>query len=280
MLSQFRSYSSVFHHLSDLEILEKIASNTRSKSVCDTSASTYNIAIRRFFSYLDLIHLDIVDLTVSTTTIQRSILPYVSYLFVIEGLRLSTINTYLAGLQHFLITHDILQSTIWSKPLHQLLKGFQYQESVERPMSIRHKLPLTLSIIFNGYNQVISNPTSPFWRSQSLSLWSTSPFVKHSFLAALCFGFMFLLRKSEFLTNSDRIPKITQSRVATIIASNTHFWFGETPCPAHGPFPPTGYPDMMSIYLPISKGDPFGKGATRFFPFRHRQSVVPSPHCI
>ena len=216
-----------------------------------------------------------IDVTVSTTSIQRSILPYVSYLFVIEGLRLSTITTYLAGLQHFLITNDILQSTLWSKPLHQVLKGFQYQESVERPMSVRHKLPLTLSIIFTGYNQVICNPTSPFWRSQNLSLWSTSPFVRHSFLAALCFGFMFLLRKSEFLTNGDRVPKITQSRVATIVASNTHFWFGETPYPAHGPFPIAGYPDMMSIYLPISKGDPFGKGATRFFP-----SDIDNPSCL
>jgi hypothetical protein len=32
---------------------------------------------------------------------------------------------------------------------------------------------------------------------------------------------------------------------------------------------------MMSIYLPISKGDPFGKGATRFFP-----SDIENPSCL
>ena len=78
---------------------------------------------------------------------------------------------------------------------------------------------------------------------------------------------MFLFRKSEYLTEKNGQPKRSQGRsLSTLIASNTHFWFDERSYPAHGPFPSTGYPDMMSIYLPFSKGDPYGKGATRFFP--------------
>ena len=225
-------------------------------------------------SYLELIGKDIVDF-VSSDSLQDALLPYVSYLFVMEGLHLSTITTYLAGLQHFFLSNDVVRTSIWSKPLHQVLKGFQYQEAVERPMSSRHKLPLTLSMIFQGYQQVISNPFSPFWHVNSLTLWATSPFVRQALFASLCMGFMFLFRKGEFLTNADRLPKLSHSRIATLIASNTHFWFDSIPYSADGPFPASGYPDMLSIYLPISKGDPFGKGATRFFP-----SDSGNPSCL
>ena len=168
-----------------------------------------------------------------------------------EGLHLSTITTYLAGLQHFFLVNDVTQSSIWTKQLHQVLKGFQHQEAVERPMSLRHKLPLTLSMIFQGYHQVISNPQSPFWQANSLTLWATSPFVRQALFASLCMGFMFLFRKGEFLTNTDRIPKVSHSRVATLTASNTHFWFNNVPISASGPFPLNAHPDMVSIYLPI-----------------------------
>ena len=77
---------------------------------------------------------------------------------------------------------------------------------------------------------------------------------------------MFLFRKSEYLTTKTRIPKSAYGVVATLVASNTHFWCEDVHYPASGPFPGYFVPDMMSIYLPLSKGDPYGKGATRFFP--------------
>jgi hypothetical protein len=88
-------------------------------------------------------------------------------------------------------------------------------------------------------------------------------------------GFMFLFRKSEYLTGPNKTPKLVNGQVHTLIASDTNFWFGNTSFPAHSSSFPHQLPDMMSMYLPLSKGDPLGKGATRFFP-----SDVANPSCL
>ena len=86
-------------------------------------------------------------------------------------------------------------------------------------------------------------------------------------LAALCVGFMFLFRKSEYLTAKNGIPKSSMGVTSTLLAENTHFWFNDVPYAACATsFPLQDRPSMMSMFLPISKGDPLGKGATRFFP--------------
>ncbi len=54
--------------------------------------------------------------------------------------------------------------------------------------------------------------------------------------------------------------------VVTLLASNVLFWYGSTSYAACYPLLPSSPPVLLSIYLPLSKGDPYGKGATRFFP--------------
>jgi hypothetical protein len=188
-------------------------------------------------------------------------IPYVSYLFILEKLACSTVKTYVAGLQFYLFSNDYITNSIWSPRLNQCLKGFFRQESVEKPLSGKHKLPFTLSMIFWAHDNIISR--------------SYDPFVRSALLSSLCVGFMFLFRKSEYLTSTNRIPKSSNGIISTLLAKNTHFWFNEDSYPASGPFPIDTLPSMMSIYLPLSKGDPYGKGATRFFP-----SDLSNPNCL
>ena len=95
-------------------------------------------------------------------------------------------------------------------------------------------------------------------------------------MASLCVGFMFLFRKCEYLTDKSRRPKSSYGVISTLTAEFTHFWFNDTPFSADCHFFPQGQlPTMMSMYLPLSKGDPLGKGATRFFP-----SDLSNPDCL
>ena len=259
-LSKLRKIAPVFCNASDVEVLDHLSRVARSKSISDSSQITYDVAIRRFLSYLDLTKQNL-DHLVETNTLVNSVLPYAAYLFIIENLAFNTIKTYIAGLQFFLYTQDYITTTIWSPKLHQSLKGFYLQESREKPLADRHKLPITLSMIFWGNQHVISV--------------SKNTFVKKALFASLCVGFMFLFRKSEYLTAKNRQPKIVYGVAATLIASNTHFWFKDAHYTASGPFPANFVPDMMSIYLALSKGDPYGKGATRFFP-----GDPSNPHCL
>jgi hypothetical protein len=55
------------------------------------------------------------------------VIAFVTYLFAFELLRISTITTYLAGLQHTLVTSDIPR-TVWSPALHQTIRGFTRDE--------------------------------------------------------------------------------------------------------------------------------------------------------
>ena len=256
-----RQVSTILSDLPDVALLERLSVAARNKSVNNSSTITYSVGVRRFLSYLDLTTQSLSSL-IADKCVAASILPYVTYLFVVENLSLSTIKTYVAGLQFFLFSRDYIDSSIWTPRLHQCLKGFKLQESSEIPLSQRFKLPITLSMIFWGRDNILKD--------------CYNPFVKMSLFTALCVGFMFLFRKSEYLTEKNGRPKGIQGKsLSTLIASNTHFWFGDSACPAHGPFPITGFPDMMSIYLPFSKGDPYGKGATRFFP-----SDKTNPNCL
>ena len=173
----------------------------------------------------------------------------------------STITTYLAGLQFYLHSMDYPVS-IWSPALHQCMKGLQKLDFAATPLSQRVKLPFTLSLIFTCHHEVISkHPDSC---------------ARISLFAALVVGFMFLFRKSEYLTGPNRRPKITDNAIATLLASNVLFYYGSSSYPASaGQAIPFACPDMVSIFIPRAKGDPFGKGATRFFP-----SEPANPSCL
>ena len=65
---------------------------------------------------------------------------------------------------------------------------------------------------------------------------------------------------------SDSLKQLANGVVVTLLASNVHFWFGNTPVASCDPLLPSAFPDLLSMFLPLSKGDPYKKGATRFFP--------------
>lgn len=177
---------------------------------------------------------------------------YAVFLFVIDKLQTSTITTYLAGLQHHLVTNDVPQ-TVWSPALSQVLQGFRRDEAIYLPQNKKIKLPFTRALILVAFHKFIQGLPSELSAS--------------SLHAALCLGLMFLLRKSEFLTGRDRKPKMTNGLPATLLAKNLCLWYGETFYSASsGDKIPLKPPDMISIFLPVMKSDQFGKGATRFFP--------------
>ena len=259
-ISELKKFAPLFNNASDVQVLEILSRSSRIQSVCESSQGTYGVAVRRFFSFLDVTHQSF-DSLVESKTLPQAMLPYVTYLFIFQNLAYATIKTYVAGLQYYLFTNN-LSSSIWSPQLHQSLKGFLLRECREKPLSERSKLPVTLSMIFWGRDHILSKISSPFLRS--------------AFLASLCVGFMFLFRKSEYLTGPDRRPKSSYGVVSTLTADFTHFWFDDIPFPAHSRVFPVGkLPSMMSMYLPLSKGDPLGKGATRFFP-----ADVSNPDCL
>jgi hypothetical protein len=62
---------------------------------------------------------------------------------------------------------------------------------------------------------------------------------------------------------------VVRGEKCTLLSDNVLLWWGTTSYPSTSGFIPSTPPDYISVYLPRSKGDPLGKGATRFF---HKQS--------
>jgi hypothetical protein len=186
---------------------------------------------------------------------------FVTYLFSIENLLVSTIKTYLAGVQHNL-TMDNTGLTVWSPKLHQIIKGSQRDEADFTPAHKRLKLPFT--------RQMILSACALFFNRLSDHL------LAIALHAAMCMGLMFLFRKSEYLTGPDRKPKLQGPRTVTLVAENLRFWYGET---NYGSDQwqqlPNYLPEFISMYIAGHKGDQFGKGATRFFP-----SEPHNMHCM
>ena len=179
---------------------------------------------------------------------------YVSWLYGFNNFQHSSLTTYLAGLQFHITNTYCSNFTIWHPALHRVLAGFYRLQSIEVPVFNRSKLPFTRQLIIFAQRFVLGTSS-----------------MAEAHHAALCFGFMFLLRKSEYLTNSLGHPRMVLNLQMTIIAANVLFWFGNLSVPASGPFPPliNSFPDFVSIFIPVSKADQFGKGATRFFPADH-----------
>ena len=183
---------------------------------------------------------------------------YVSWLFALHNFQCSSITTYLAALQFHVSNTFNSPYTIWHKGLHQVLKGFLRIQTTEAPIFNKTKLPFTRDLIQYAQHHVLG----------------TTP-TDEALHAALCLGFMFLLRKSEYLTDAHGLPTMIQNRPITLLAQNVIFWFGETSVTSSGPFPTNKEPDFISIHIIVSKADQFGKGATRFFPTNKA-----NPHCL
>jgi len=183
------------------------------------------------------------------------VIAFVTYLFAFELLRISTITTYLAGLQHTLVTSDIPR-TVWSPALHQTIRGFTRDEVALFPERRHIKIPFTRSMIKAAYDRILLKISYPN---------SIITLANH---AALCMGLMFLFRKSEFLTGVDKKVKRTNNLTVTLLAKNCQLWYDDNSSfkASEGCLFPSLPPVYLSIYLEATKNDQFGKGAQRFFP--------------
>lgn len=175
---------------------------------------------------------------------------FAAYLFYVKGLQHSTITNYVQGVSTSFNLAGLTEFRIWNAPLKQVLSGIKRNNARETPLSMRHKLPFTRALVIIAHEVVLLKGCT---------------FVLQGIHAALCLGLMFLLRKSEFLTDASGRGKMVDGLDVTLLASNVFFWFGDVAIPATATKFPAGQPDMMSIYLLRHKGDPYGKGATRFF---------------
>lgn len=187
----------------------------------------------------------------SVQQILSSMCMFAAYLFFFRGLAPSTIRSYIQGADHHLKMANIIGGTVWHPALNQTLRGIDRQTSFESALINRAKLPYSLPLILLSRSAVLDN---------------TRTFDLYAVFAAECMGFMFLFRKSEFLTDKHGKGKMVHGEKCTLLSDNVLLWWGTTSYPATSRFLPLTPPDYISIFLPRSKGDPYGKGATRFFP--------------
>ena len=176
---------------------------------------------------------------------------FAAYLFFFRGLQPATIRNYVQGTDHHLRMLNIIPGSVYHPALNQTLRGIDRQTSFETALINRAKLPFSLPLILLARLKLLHGATV---------------FELHAIFTALCFGFMFLLRKSEYLPNKAGKGKKVNGINYTLLSDNVYLWWDGTPYLSTASFLPSTPPDYISIFLDRSKGDPLGKGATRFFP--------------
>jgi hypothetical protein len=72
--------------------------------------------------------------------------------------------------------------------------------------------------------------------------------------------------KKIYLPDKSGKGKVVNGIKCTVLSDNVILWWDGTPYLSTAGFLPFTPPDYVSMFLDRSKGDPFGKGATRFFP--------------
>lgn len=231
------------------ELLSTAVQVLRHASVTDGSRSTYNVGFRQFCLFL----------AVANYTLEGQDLPglmslactFAAYSFFFRGLQPGTIRSYLQGVDHHLKMSNIIAHTLWHPALNQTLQGIDRESSFETALINKSKLPFSLPLILLARSHVLAN---------------ASTFELHAVFSALCLGFMFLLRKSEFLTDKHGKGRVERGVHYTLLSDVVLLYWGDFCYPSTSRFLPNTPPDYISIFLPRSKGDPMGKGATRFFP--------------
>lgn len=176
---------------------------------------------------------------------------FAAYLFFFRGLQPPTIRSYIQGTDHHLRMLNIIPGSVYHPALNQTLRGIDRQASFETALINRAKLPFSLPLIL---------------LARSKTLRGAVGFELHAIFVALCIGFMFLLRKSEYLPNKAGKGRKVNGINYTLLSDNVYLWWDGTPYLSTSSFLPSTPPDYISIFLDRSKGDPLGKGATRFFP--------------
>jgi len=212
-ISELRKVTPILRDLTSFEILTAISKEARLNCVSNSTVITYSTGIRSFLAFLAIFSFTLESVMLDLPDVWRVIMVnFVTYLFVVTNLKLSTITTYLAGVQHHLVMNDVPKS-VWSKNLHQVMKGYERKEAIFSPMNERAKIPFTRHMILVALD------------------WLSCRYGKENFWvlamhAALCMGFMFLFRKSEFLTKSDGKPKVNDSGIiVTLQAEDVELWF-------------------------------------------------------
>lgn len=229
----------------------------RESSVGDASNATYDVGFNQFGLFLVVARIAVAGLVVPE--LLAVICKFAAYLFMFRGLAPNTIRSYIQGVDHHLKMANIISGTVWHPALNQTLRGIDRQASFETALINRAKLPFSLSLILLARSNVLGNAES---------------FELYSVFASLCMGFMFLFRKSEYLTDARGVGKVVRGEKCTLVSDNVLLWWGTTSYPSTSGFIPSTPPDYISVYLPRSKGDPFGKGATRFFPRQRGENFV------
>ena len=228
------------------DLLSRAVQVLRESSVGDASNATYDVGFNQFGLFLVVARIAVAGLLVPE--LLAVICKFAAYLFMFRGLAPNTIRSYIQGVDHHLKMANIISGTVWHPALNQTLRGIDRQASFETALINRAKLPFSLSLILLARSNVLGNAES---------------FELYSVFAALCMGFMFLFRIYRMHVGGG---KVVRREKCTLVSDNVLLWWGTTSYPSTSGFIPSTPPDYISVYLPRSKGDPFGKGATRFFP--------------
>jgi len=261
IIQRFNCASGVSTPASPLELLIRLADNARQQCVAEQSKVTYATGMRRFVAFLACLG-TVLAVVVQAQDWQDYPRAFMAYLYYYEQIRVKSIITYLAGVQHYLKVRDYRVS-VWSMALHQQIKGHERDDDEVFPGRNKIKIPFTRHMILKAWECVLSR-----MENQALAL---------ALYAALCLAFLFLFRKSEYLTGKDRQPKVIGVKVATLQAKNVQFHYsdGRIFTAAAGHALPAEVPEFLSMRLNCSKNDQLGKGASRFAP-----SCPKNPHCL
>ena len=196
-----------------------------------------------------------------SSEVHNLIRKFVTWMFVYEGLKDNTIASYQSGVQYNLSTNNITQINLNHSILTQLKHGITREVSVETPLFNRSKWPFTRKMVQIAYKVILKGAPT---------------FSLKAIHAALCLGLMFLFRKSEYLTDNKGNGKIKEGEIITLLSENVTLWYGDNhPINATCEVIPDIPPTALSMFLPRSKGDPYGKGATRYFP-----ADTGNPNCL
>jgi len=236
-------------------LLTRAVQVLRHASVADTSRATYTVGFRQFCIFLAVSKLTLSGLELPD--LMALICTFAAYSFFFRGLQPSTIRSYIQGVDHHLKMANLIPRTLWHPTLNQVLLGIDRETSFESALINKSKLPFSLPLILFARSKVLMN---------------TVTFELYAIFAALCFGFMFLFRKSEFLTDKRGRGKMERGIKSTVMSDHVLLYWGDVCYPSTSRFLPPTPPDYISSFLPRSKGDPLGKGATRFFPRQKNSS--------
>jgi hypothetical protein len=175
----------------------------RESAVGESSKVTYHVGFKQFCTFLGVAK--ITTSGMSLTELLAIMCVFAAYLFFFRGLQPATIRSYVQGTDHHLRMLNIIPGSVYHPALNQTLRGIDRQTSFETALINRAKLPFSLPLILLARSKILFGATI---------------FELHAIFASLCFGFMFLLRKSEYLPNKSGKGKRVNGINYTLLSDN------------------------------------------------------------